>query len=343
MADVVATVEGHVFAMVALGLVTLIEIVSLPVNLCFLLFLRGDRVGKLYPQESVTVGAAGSCLLGAIYALVYMPACIALLGWHATLDNHPLTCFALSVICVTLNVSSMFNTLYMSALFTFTILRPLRVDAIFTRRRGVTIYIMAVYIIPIGAMTTAITAVLLLTDQFWKDQIVCLAFPSYWPPWLIQASVFGLFIPAMFLSFGLNGYLLYVGKKQANRMAQIQPDQPPQTHIVSGMRITDTRSDVGISGNSSSGPTHWKGARQMCMSTTVLFLILIPAYTITGIVAICPHCLPPETAFVVFLLIFGMTAMGPLGVVCSNSGVRDTLKNDVLRCLPQSLQLRFNT
>ena len=166
MTDAVATVEGHLFAMVTLGLLTLIEIVSLPVNVFSLLLLRGDRLEKLYPQESVRVGAAGSCLLGAFYALVYMPACIALLGWHATLDSHPLTCFALSVICVSMSISCVFNMLYMSALFAFTITRPLHVDAIFTRQRGVIIYVITVYIIPVVVMTAATTAVLLLTDHF---------------------------------------------------------------------------------------------------------------------------------------------------------------------------------
>ncbi len=340
MADAVATVEGHVFAMVTLGLLTLIEIVSLPVNVFSLLLLRGDRLEKLYPQESVRVGAAGSCLLGAFYALVYMPACITLLGWHATLDNHPLTCFALSVICVSMSINCVFNMVYMSALFAFTIVRPLHVDAIFTRRRGVIIYVITVYIIPVVVMTAATTAVLLLTDHFWQHHIVCLAFPIYWPPWLLKVATFGFLIPAMFLSFGVSGYVLYVARKQATRTIQIQPDHQP--HTVSRNRIMNTGSDVGISGNTSSRPNHSKGARQMCMSTTGFFLILIPAYTVTGIVAMCPDCLPPETAFVVLLLIFGMNTIGQVAYICSKSRAREMLKTSILTCLPHCLQVKIN-
>ncbi len=418
MADIVGTEEGRVFAMIALALMVVIETICLPSYLAFLCFFREGRMSKLYPQESIRVAAAGSCLLGCLCVVVYMPSCMVLLGWHATLDHHPLVCLTLSAVSVALSISCACNMLYVSSHFAVTILRPLRVEAVFTKRRGVIIYVITVTVITVA---TATAGILLATDNFWQKDIVCLAFPSYWPPWMLQLNTFGFLIPAMLLSCGINSYVLYTAKKQASRMIHVQPKHRTQTPLakvgnvqtkqptqaplatVSNVQAKhQSQSPLATFGNvlakqltqaplatvgkvQAKQPTHaplatlgnvlakqptkaplamvvnekvedtiavsntldcmssdkrrtysWKGARFMCVNVSTTVTVVIPAYTVLGLVTLCQECLPPEIAFVVFMLLFAVTILGPVVYLYNSSRARNILKADILRLCERS-------
>ncbi len=347
MGDIVATETGHVVAMVALGILAVIETVTLPSNLILLCLFRGDRMAKLYPQESVRIGAAGYCILGCLLGIVYIPTCMVLLSWHATLDKNPMLCLGLCMLAITLSMSAQCNMFYMSAHFAFTILRPLHVDAIFTRRRGLISYVITVYVIPVVITTIWGSLSLVLTEKFYEDRIVCLAFLNYWPRWTLQVATFGFLIPVTAASFVLNSYLVYIARKQAKRTIDVQMDQEPvqigcttqQLRPTSEIQINN-KGDTDDSRNkntgaSPSGRGHsgaWKGARLIYINISAAFLFIIPAYCVTGTVTFCQDCLPAETALVVLFTVFSMTSLGPVCYHYSSSRVREIIKKDICMC-----------
>ena len=324
-------------SMVALGILIVIETICLPSILILLcVFRREDRMAKLYPQESVRIGSAGSYILSCFFVLVYIPLCLVLLGWHANLDNHPLACLSLFIPASTLSMSSLCNMLYMSTHFAFTILRPLNVDAIFTRRRSLISYIITVCVIPIIAATVWIVLILTQTKDFYEDHIVCLAFPAYWPRWTLQVTTFGFLIPVTSVSFATNSYLSFIARKQAIRTIHAAMDQQPvpvssttaiQMNRENGNGASQNRHVQSSDGGNSST---WKGTRLIYMNILAAFLFLIPTYSLTGTISLCQDCLPPETALVLLLTVFSVTPLGPVFYSFSNPRVREIIKKDVV-------------
>ncbi len=339
MEGVIATQAGHVVAMVALGIMAVIETVCLPSILILLCLFREDRMAKLYPQESIRIGATGSYILCCVFVFVYIPVCIVLLGWHANLDNHPLACLGLSILATTLSMSALCNMLYMSTRFAFTILRPLHVDSIFTRRRSLISYIVTVYVIPIVAGTIWTVLILTTTEDFYADHIVCLALSVYWPRWTAQVATFGFLIPISLVSFILNSYLAYIARKQATRRIQVQLDENPAYEIQvnnegGNAGSQRTRIQSCDSGNSST----WKRARLIYLNILMAFLFLIPTYSLTGMISFCRECLPPEIALVLLLTVFSVTALGPVLHNFSNPRAREIIKKDMRLLCTQNNQ-----
>ncbi len=243
---VVATEAGHVLAMVALGILVVIEIICLPSILILLCLFREDRIDKLHPQQTIRISAAGSYILCCVFVLLFIPLSMILLSWHANLDNHPLACLGLFIPVITLGMSTLCNMLYMSTHFAFTILRPLHVDVIFTRRRCIISYIITVYVIPIIAAAIWTVLILTLTEDFYQDHIVCLALPVYWPRWTLQVTTFGFLIPVTSVSFIIQSYLAYVARKQAMRIIHAEINhQPVQEIQTSAIQINDEDGGIG--------------------------------------------------------------------------------------------------
>ena len=336
------TEASHVVTLAALGILGVIETVCLPSTLLLLCLFREDRMAKLYPQESIRIGAAGSYILDCFLVLLHIPLCIVLLGWHAVLDGHPLACFSLCILATTLCMCIQCNMLYMSIHFAFTIIRPLRVNALFTRRRGVIGYVITVYVVPVVAGIIWTASVLTLTPDFFDEHIVCLAFPIYCPLWLLQATTFGFVIPLTSVSFILNSYLIFIAKKQARRTVHVQIDQQVQPTAEIQINNEDVHTgsrDIETQSSESDNSRTWKGTRLMYMAISVAFFFLIPTYSITGTISICRKCLPEEIAFVLLLTVFSVTALWPVFYNYSNPRVREMIKNDMLMFWTRSSQI----
>ncbi len=338
MSEVVASDVGHLVAMVALGILVVIETVCLPSTLMLLCLFREGRMTMLHRQESLRVGATGSTILGCLFVLVYMPTCMVLLGWHATLDNHPIACMCLSLLDITLSVCALCNMFYMSMLSLFTVIRPLHVDAIFTRRRGLVSYVITVYVIPLAIATTLTALILTTVEEFYEEHVVCLAFPVYWPQWILQGTTCGILIPVTAATFILNSNLAYITNKQANRTGNDQPIrlQPaPGIHVINEHVPADTIvSEVTDMPrrHGSRRSRRWKGGRLMYMNICVAIFFLIPTYSVASTVSFCRDCFPPETAFVTLLTASSLTTLVPIFYNYSNARVREIIKKDISHC-----------
>ncbi len=310
------------FARIAFVLLIILDCITIPANLLTLTLVSRGIMGKLYSQEAVRFCMASFSVFGCVISLVYIPTSLVLLGWQDSLDHQPRLCVALCVVVLLLGLCATFYIFYVSVIFNMTVAWPLRAQVMLSKPRLVTSFVGVVFLLPAAVMAALIGAVFASgSDILNRSQLLCLALPLYWPPWILKITVFGIIIPVMMTSFLVHVYVMRLAWKTSRRVQELQPDCPnPGTS--DGVTIGDADKNTCSVGDRKPVHHHWRGAWLVSLIVVSAALTLLPICVTMGVVAGCPQCMPPEVFFVALDLMFAGVAVGPMSDILSTSTAR---------------------
>ncbi len=331
MAALKSTHAGDIFASVALCIVVITELICmLGYPILARLVRQKATLHKLYPQDAYKVCAVASTVLGFAMTVVYLPTCMALLGWHRSLDHHPLACLVLPLVISMLSFISMINMFLTGLMFGVSIVFPLHFERIFTHRRTVLLILLFVWVTPILLITPFGLIMYNNNGYFSLTKIHCLAGLHYWPAWMKQVSVFGLIIPIMTQTFIIHFYVMFVAWKQSKR--QVVPEQRPAPAVPTPMG--KNHSVETPHGDSVSQPkrtkqpsTCWKGTWMIILLVSSVIFFLLPVYGTMILLAVCESCIPQDVGYILLLLVFALTPLGTIGYNLMHQRSRAAVKD----------------
>ena len=331
------TESGRVFARIAFIILIVLDCVSVPGNLVELVLVWRGLLSKYISQEAVRFCLANFSVLGCILSLVYIPASLVLLGWQDSLDHQPRVCAALCMVVLFLALCATFFIFYVSVIFNMTVAWPLRAQVMLSKPRLVASFLGVVFLLPAAIMAALIGAVFTSgSDILDRSHLLCLAFPLYWPPWILKILVFCVIIPVMMTSCLLYAYVMHSAWKTSRRVEEFQPDCPtrtdPNASTSDSGTIGDNRKNTSV-GDGKPVRHHWRGAWLVPLLVGTVVVTILPIYTTLGVVAVCPHCMPPEVFFVTLDLMFAGVAVGPMCDLLTTSTARTIILDRLRSCV----------
>ncbi len=302
MESTTSTQNGDLFAWISLSIVVVTELLCLlGYSILARLVQQKDTFHQLYRQDAFKVSAVANIVWGFAMTVVYLPISIALLGWHRSLDHHPIVCLiiylVLAMIFSFITMSNMFVTGLMLGV---SIIFPLHFERVF-KRRTVMLIVLFVWLTPTVLITTFGLFTYIRNDHFSRSRIQCLAGLDYWPAWMKQVAVFCFIIPVMTETFVINFYVLFVAWKQSKR--QIMPEARSAPAFATPGGSTNISSLATQHVDSRARPTakqpcnrclRWKGTWMVLLLFCSVVFFLIPVYGAMTLSAVCENCIPPD-------------------------------------------------
>ncbi len=183
MAPTTSTHVGDILATVALCIVVVTEITCLLGYPVLARFVR-QKGTTLYQQDVHKVSAVAVIVLGFAMTLIYLPASVALLGWHRSLDHHPLACLIIYLILAMFSFITISTLFLMGLMFGVSILFPLHFNRIFTLTRSALLIVLFVWLPPIVLVTPLGLVLYNYNGYSTQEEVRCLTGFHYWPAWM---------------------------------------------------------------------------------------------------------------------------------------------------------------
>ncbi len=330
-----STQIGDIFATVASCIVVVTELICLigyPV-LARLVQQRDTR-HKLYPQDAFRVSAVGTTFWGFAMIVIFLPTCVALFGWHQSLNHHPLACLIIYLVLAIFCYITMTNMFVSGLMFGVSILFPLHFESIFTKRTSILLIVLLVWLTPIAVITPFFLVLYTNNNYSAQQQVQSLAGLYYWPAWTKHVTVFGYFIPVITETFIIHIYVLFVAWKQSKR--QITPEArsaPALTtpkrnksrssletlHVESGQQIRRTKP-----------ASRRKGTWIIILLVCSVIFFLLPVCGAMILSTVCESCIAQDVAYILLMVIFALTPLGPIGYNLMHQRSRAAVKEIVM-------------